>query len=189
MSMPRVGSSFTGTPPSRCSWTIAAALAVAVAHAPVCAAAQRAPGSAERGARLFSGQTRFAGGGPSCAACHVVGGLPFPGGGVMGPDLTGAYRKYGPEALDTVLATLFFPTMNPVFAGRLLTPSEQADLEAFLAATGTAPAPSVTWRLFACGLLLLAAALALIGWLGRSGIRGVRAALVAGARRARGGRP
>ncbi|WP_248359886.1 cytochrome c [Anaeromyxobacter oryzae] len=146
-------------------------------------------GSADAGARLFSGQTRLAGGGPSCAACHAIAGLPFPGGGTMGPDLTGVYARYGPEALGTVLATLFFPTMDPVFAGRLLTPAERADLQAFMAASGTSPAPAATGRLLLFGLLLLAAAAALMAWLGRARLCGVRAALVADARRAREGRP
>lgn len=188
--MPCFDSSFRRAPRGARHLAVVAALTLAATHLPVwAAAAEPAPASAATGARLFSGETRFAGGGPPCAACHAVAGLAFPGGGVMGPDLTGSYRKYGPEALETVLATLFFPTMNPVFAGRLLSPAEQADLEAFLATTGTAAAPAVTGRLLVVALLLLAATLALLGWLGRSGLRGVRAGLVASARRAREGRP
>ncbi|HET7754373.1 MAG TPA: hypothetical protein VFK85_10725 [Anaeromyxobacteraceae bacterium] len=169
---------------------VLAALVLALAQWPIGTAADGGKkGSAEQGSRLFSGETHFARGGPSCAACHPVEGLPFPGGGTMGPDLTGAYAKFGPEALATVLSTLFFPTMNPVFAGKLLTPAEQADVQAFLAVAGTGPAQAVTGRLFLCGLLLLAAAVALIAWLGRTRLRGVRAALVAGARRRREARP
>lgn len=177
-------------PASRRGRAVLAGLSLAIAQLPIGAAAgQGEAGSAEAGARFFSGQLRLAGGGPSCAACHAVAGLPFPGGGTMGPDLTDVYPRYGPEALGTVLATLFFPTMNPVFAGRLLTPAEQADLQALLAAAGTSPAPAVTGRLLLCGLLLLAAAVALLAWLGRAQLSGVRAALVADARRAREGRP
>lgn len=190
--MPGLDSSSIRPVYARRGWAALAALALALALAqwPVAAAAgQGEAGSAEAGARLFSGQTRFAGGGPPCAACHPIARLPFPGGGTMGPDLTAVYPSYGPEALGTMLATLFFPTMNPVFAGRLLTPAEQADLEAFLAAAGTNPAPAVTGRLFLCGLLLLAAAVASMAWLGRARLHGVRATLVADARRAREGRP
>lgn len=107
---------------ARRGWAVLAGLSLAIAQLPVGAAAARGEaGSAEAGARLFSGQTRFAGGGPSCASCHPIAGLPFPGGGTMGPDLTDISPRIGPEALGVVLATLFFPTMNPVFAGRLLT--------------------------------------------------------------------
>lgn len=167
-----------------------AALSLALASFPAGAAGAVASGSVEAGERLFSGEARFANGGPPCGACHAVAELPFPGGGTMGPDLTGAYPKYGPEAMDMVLATLFFPTMNPIFAGRLLTPAERADLQAFLTAVGTSASPrAATGRLLLGGLLLFAGATALIAWLGRARLRGVRAALVGSARRAREGRP
>ncbi len=110
----------------------------------------------------------------------------------MGPDLTGAYDKYGPEPLDTVLASLFFPTMEPLFVGRPLTTGERADLEAFLAArSGQAPAPAraATARLFVPGALLFAALAAAMAWLGRNRLRGVRIALVRGARAAQRTRP
>jgi ubiquinol-cytochrome c reductase cytochrome c subunit len=152
-------------------------LALAIAGAGEAAAA----GNAASGERLFGGRTRFANGGPPCAACHAVAGLPAPGGGTMGPDLTGAYAKYGPEALDTVLTTLFFPTMNPLFAARLLSPGERADVEAFLAGV-SGPAPAATARMFLLGLLLFAAFVVAIASFGRSRLRGVRAALVRRAR-------
>ena len=42
-----------------------------------------------RGERLFMGSVPFQNGGPSCMSCHNVSGIPFPGGGILGPDLTG----------------------------------------------------------------------------------------------------
>lgn len=151
---------------------------------PAPAAGQDEAGSASTGERLFSGQTRFAGGGPPCAACHDIAGLPYPGGGTMGPDLTGSYAKFGPDALAVVVRTLFFPTMDPVFTGRPLTPAEQRDLTAFFARAAASPPPRpITARLLLAALVLLAAAAGLVGWLGRARLRGVRAGLVAGARR------
>lgn len=97
----------------------------------------------------------------------------------MGPDLSQAYTKYGAGPLDVVLTTLFFPTMNPVFASRPLTSAERADLAAFLAASSARIAPgSVVPLLIGAAIVLWLAALAVIAWLGRGRLRGVRAALV-----------
>src|SRR5512138_299683 len=60
---------------------------------------QLPPGNPTTGKQLFSGERRFQNGGPACAACHSIAGLPFPNGGVIGPDLTGEYTKLGPEGM------------------------------------------------------------------------------------------
>ncbi len=162
-----------------------AAALMALLLAPTVGATQD-PGSAaaERGRMLFAGAARFAKGGPPCGACHSAAGLPFPGGGTMGPDLTDAYSKYGPEPLGIVLTTLFFPTMNPVFAGRPLTAAERGDLVAFLAASVKQPPPAgTTLRTFLLGLLVFVGLAIVIALLGRSRLRGVRAPLVRAARR------
>jgi mono/diheme cytochrome c family protein len=96
-----------------------------------------AAGDADRGKRLFKGDERFDAGGPSCLSCHSVAGVGALGGGQLGPDLTGAFDKYGGEqGLRSVLETVPFPTMAPIFGRKGLTTGEQADLVAFLA---TAP--------------------------------------------------
>ena len=79
---------------------------------------------------LFLGTVRFKNGGPACSACHSVAGLAFPRGGTMGPDLTRAYSKIGPEGLNSALETLFFPAMTPLFAYRPLTLNERRNLAA-----------------------------------------------------------
>ncbi len=132
-------------------------------------------GSAALGRGLFTGAVRFTNGGPPCFSCHDVAGLPFPHGGALGPNLTGTWEKYGPQALRPVLATLYFPTMVSPFANRPLTPAERADLAAFFrdAATRT-PAAGTTWvlaSLAGAGLVLLLLA-AQRGWPRRMG--GVR---------------
>ncbi len=102
----------------------------------------------------------------------------------MGPDLTGAWPKYGREPLEVVLTTLFFPTMDPVFAGRPLAPGERADLEAFLAGSSQRqPPPGRTLRTFVLGVAVLAVLLSAIGALGRGRLRGVRAPFVRAAMR------
>lgn len=90
-------------------------------------------GDAERGMRLFKGSDNFDAGGPSCLSCHSVAGVGALGGGQLGPDLTGAFEKYGGEqGLRAALNTMPFPTMAPIFTRKPLTASEQTDLVAFL---------------------------------------------------------
>jgi mono/diheme cytochrome c family protein len=92
-------------------------------------------GDVADGKELFTGAGRFAEGGPSCLSCHSVAGIGALGGGQLGPDLTGAYEKYGgAKGLDAVLESVAFPTMAPIFSSKPLTAEERADLVAFLAA-------------------------------------------------------
>ncbi len=136
--------------------------------------------SSSQGEALFAGTLRFRNGGPPCAACHSVSGLPFPNGGALGPDLSRSASKLGSEGLRVVLQTLYFPTMRPVFDSHPLTPEEQGDLNAFLhqAQSGPAPAnvvPLLATIAFAGFLVLWARAWAI--W--RHRLRGVRKPLVA----------
>ncbi|HEX5483998.1 MAG TPA: cytochrome c [Terriglobia bacterium] len=89
------------------------------------------PGSADIGKALFSGTVRFHNGGPPCAACHSIAGLPFPNGGTLGPNLTGVYHKLGPHGMQTAMKTLYFHVMTAVYAPHPLTLGERADLVAF----------------------------------------------------------
>jgi len=84
-----------------------------------------------KGERLFAGTVSFQNGGPPCISCHDASGIPFPGGGILGPDLTGIYSKFGPSGIDPLLATLPFPTMAPIFGKRPLTLQEQVDMGVF----------------------------------------------------------
>lgn len=158
---------------------------IAVLIAPVVAAAQdQSSAAADRGRQLFAGTARFANGGPACAECHDVAGVPFPHGGSVGPDLSRAYSKYGPEPLDTVLSTLYFPTMQALFAQRVLTQEERRDLTAFFQRADTLPAHRAATLVFA--VAGIAGAIALLGaasftWRGR--LRGVRRSLASEARR------
>jgi cytochrome c2 len=100
--------------------------------APGPAAATLPAGSAEKGKQLFSGEVAFQKGGPPCLSCHDVASLPFPGGGTLGPDLTGAFARFGAEKMNSILASPPFPTMKPIYDQRPLTAQEPQDLEAFL---------------------------------------------------------
>lgn len=101
-----------------------------------------AAGNAGRGKSLFKGSERFDAGGPSCLSCHSVAGVGALGGGQLGPDLTGAYDKYGgAQGLRSALETVPFPTMAPIFQRKQLTAGEQADLVAFLSTAGSEQRP------------------------------------------------
>ena len=121
----------------------AAAPTSATAPAQPAAPAVAANGSAEQGRLLFTGRARLAGGATACIACHSVEGAAALGGGALGPDLTHVYARYGGSAgLAAALNGLPFPTMQGIYAGRPLTPDEQADLLAFFAATDQQQAAS-----------------------------------------------
>ena len=133
------------------------------------------------GQALFTGAARFQNGGPPCMACHSVSGVPFPNGGSLGPDLTGASALLGTEGIRLALQTLFFPTMNPIFIGRPLTLQEQNNLTAFLDQAGKGAPPKDITPLIAStavvGFLIL---LGLIGGVWRHRLKYVRRALVHG---------
>jgi mono/diheme cytochrome c family protein len=140
--------------------------------APAPEPAPRPAGDADRGKNLFTGADRLANGAPPCLSCHAIAGIGALGGGALGPDLTGAYDKYGgATAITGVLATLPFPTMTPIFGGRPLSAAEQADLAAFLERASGAERPGdVVWKLVLIGLGAAAAVLlaALLIWPRRS---------------------
>jgi hypothetical protein len=147
---------------------------------PVAFAQTDSPELIRAGQSLFQGTTRFANGGPACAACHSVASLPFPSGGTMGPDLTREYSKVGLAGLQGSLQTLFFPTMTPLFANRPLTTEEQGRLLAFLrdadnrSAAGANPVTG-----FIIAAVLGCAVLLIVTWvLGRKRVRTVRHALL-----------
>lgn len=146
------------------------------------------PGSSTEGGQLFTGNVSFTNGGAPCKECHMIRGIPFPNGGTLGPDLTGAYSKYGETGLSSVLATLPFPTMTPVFRNHSLTAKEQSDLEAFFKASATAPPARsltrVSAAILAGGVFIVLLILASVTW--RNRLTAVRKALVrkeAGTRR------
>lgn len=141
----------------------------------------RAQSDLDRGRQLFIGAIRFANGGPPCAACHDTSTLARPGGGTMGPDLTGIAAKIGPQGISTALDTLYFPTMAPLFAAHPLTPDEREAVAAFL----EAPPPTSARLVFVPAALGVAAVvgaavfLAITAFAGRGRIHSVRLALLA----------
>lgn len=146
-------------------------------------------GDAAVGKELFTGTRRFANQGPPCMACHSIAGVGALGGGALGPDLTTAASKFGP-GLASVLASLPFPTMTPIFTNRPLTPDEQAHLRAFIGqATVAARSPQAIGQLTVLAVVgaALGLGLAHVTWRRRLN-GGVRRAVLARSHRTPGGR-
>lgn len=137
------------------------------------------PGSANTGKALFSGKVQFRNGGPPCAACHSIAGLPFPNGGTLGPDLTGVYHKLGPHGMQTAMKTLYFHVMTAVYDPHPLTLPERADLVAFFKEASTKPPPHLNTQIVAViaviGFLIL---LAIAHFVWRDRLKSVRRRMV-----------
>lgn len=104
-------------------------------------------GDAAAGRDLFTGSNRLDNGGIACIACHDLAALGVPGGGLLGPDLTGAVTRYGGAAgMKAVLGNIPFPSMVPIYRDRPLTPQEQSDLTAFLDQSATSEPPNLAGR-------------------------------------------
>jgi len=154
-------------------------LSLVIICSPATGAPQVPTTPAGEGRDLFVGRHQFANGGPACGACHRISAIGFPNGGLVGPDLSGAYEMLGPEGVDATLQTLFFPTMQPIYEKRPLTPEEQRALKAFLQqAGGSAGGQRDTLAIggFAIGGFLALMAAAWLRW--RHRLRPVRAMLV-----------
>ena len=143
-------------------------------------------GDAATGEDLFDGSKAFANGGAACISCHTLAGAGTLGGGRVGPDLTTAYDRYGgAKGLASVLTTVAFPTMVPVYEDHALTKQEAASLAAYLATTvDEQPADDRTWLLVAlgAGVTVCLLALAFLVWPRRRHLD-VRRRLVADTRR------
>ena len=96
----------------------------------------------------------------------------------MGPDLTRAYSKLGPEGLNSALETLFFPAMTPLFAYRPLTDDERLNLAAFLQGVDRQQPGAPTLSIAAIALATFLMLIAATGIAGRRRIRSVRRALL-----------
>jgi cytochrome c2 len=134
------------------------------------------------GRALFTGGTRLQNGGPPCMGCHSVAGIGALGGGVLGPDLTEAFTRYGGEAgLANFLNTTPTATMNAVWTRQPLTPDEQANLRAFLQQTAALlERPAETLGPLALIVVVVAALLLILAqvyW--RRRLTGVRRPMVA----------
>jgi mono/diheme cytochrome c family protein len=146
----------------------------------------------ERGRAIFDGTRPLAKGAPACIACHSVEGVPFFGGGRLGPDLTGAFARLGGrKALGAWLTAPQSPTMTPVYRGHEMDEQEILGLVAYLKDRAESGSPAVLaadpkavpsgagrFEFLVAGVGGLLAALALFDVFWRNRFRSVRRALV-----------
>ena len=137
-----------------------------------------AAGDPVRGKALFLGNVHFQNDGPPCMGCHSIDNAGILGGGVMGPNLTQAFAKYGDAGLASVLANIQFPTMKPIFAGHPLTAQDQADLRAYIQSAAGQPQTNREWLVLALSLAGWIGVMIVIGIVWRRRLRAVRRPLV-----------
>jgi len=121
------------------------------------------PGDGSRGERIFAGQDDLSNGGPSCFSCHSAGARSHLGGTGLGPDLTALRERFkGDVKLAGALRKTPSPVMRQVYAGRVLSDEEVADLREFFAQIEPSEGGGTDW-LVLLGLAGTAALLAVHG--------------------------
>lgn len=94
------------------------------------------PKDIETGQKLFLGTQPLLNGGPACISCHSVHGIGGLGGGMLGPDLTTVFERYGGrKTLATWLSAPATPTMQNVFKTRPFDAEEVLALTAYFQST------------------------------------------------------
>lgn len=158
---------------------LAICLLPSVAFDAAAPAAQAPPsGNPAAGQALYNGVIPLRNGGAACIACHNAASAGALGGGTLGPDLTQAYNKFGEAGLATLLQTLPFPTMRPVYENAPLTDEERSNLLAYLQTTSSLRPASSTGQvaLLAGGVFALLLGAVQLAW--RRRLRAVRRPLV-----------
>lgn len=112
------------------------------------AAAPAVPGDPTVGRMLFTGEKRFANGGPPCISCHNVG-IGALGGGTLGPNLMLPNEKYGvgPAPQNPLIAAAWInnpatPVMGAIFSRHNVTDEEVDHLKAFFTSIADQPVTS-----------------------------------------------
>lgn len=94
--------------------------------------AEAHPEDIQRGQALFEGKLAFAGGGPSCNACHHVTSESTLGGGILASELTLVFSRMGQEGVRAILGSSPFPVMQAAYAGKQFSEDEVRALVGFL---------------------------------------------------------
>ncbi len=140
----------------------------------------RSVGDPRSGEDLFVGTASFARGGAPCLACHGIAGVGLgkAAGANFGPDLTALWENFGAQGVFSILKSLPFPSMTPIYATRPLMPQEQLDLAAFFAEVNGRQAPEISGRMMRDVLIAGGSFLGVIGLLGWRRLNGVRKPLL-----------
>jgi mono/diheme cytochrome c family protein len=155
----------------------AAPQAKAAAPAQVEAKGSARAADGERGEGYFSGRIAFKNNGPPCMACHNASRIKYPGGGTLGPDLTGVYAQMG-EGIVPLLVNVPFPTMKPIFDSHPLSEDEARDIAVFLKGTASRHAEDHTTQIVMSSFLAFVIIMVIIFVLWRNRLKSVRKAMV-----------
>ncbi len=91
------------------------------------------PQDITRGEALFTGRLPLERSGPPCNSCHHLQLLPSPGGGRLGPDLSGEVKRLGgTRSLSAWLGATPTHTMKAIYGTKPLQPAEITGLTAYL---------------------------------------------------------
>jgi mono/diheme cytochrome c family protein len=140
-----------------------------------------AAGNVDHGRDLFMGYAHFENDGPPCMGCHSVGNNGILGGGAMGPDLTNVSSERSQTEILAVLSNTgrkISPVMRPIYIDHPLTWAEQVDLLAFLDASVGQTESDKELLVIGISVAGFVAATAVLGFVYRGRLRGVRRALV-----------
>ncbi|NOS35385.1 MAG: hypothetical protein GQ522_01970 [Deltaproteobacteria bacterium] len=110
-------------------WMVAVTV-VAMLPMSVLAADVAGSGNYKAGEGLFTGQTRFTNGGPSCISCHDAG-VGSLGGGNLGPNLTKVWDTKSFFVDVNWVNGGGSPVMGPIFSKKNVTEEEMEHLKAF----------------------------------------------------------
>ena len=138
------------------------------------------------GKEIVLGGRTLAKGGAPCISCHAFRGLAGPGGGSLGPELTGEFMRLGgARAVAAWLSAPATPTMQAIYKTRPLRPDEIHALAAYLQSVSESKEEGTTGEravfvLFGLGGCVIALALMDAFWKKR--FTAVRRPLVAGKR-------
>ena len=156
--------------------------------APVAQPAEPAftPADVITGREIALGSRPLTNGGSPCISCHAFHGLPWLGGGALGPDLTHEFTRLGGRrAVTGWLSAPATPTMQTIYKARALQPDEIRALAAYLESVSTtqdatAASGSRIFFLLGFGGSLIGLLLMNVFW--RARFTAVRRPLVAGKR-------
>jgi mono/diheme cytochrome c family protein len=89
----------------------------------------------QMGKELFSGKDRLANGGAACISCHNVFNDEVHNGGLLGLDLTNAFRRLSGSGVNTIISNSPFPVMQSAYVNQPVSQDEAYYLTVFLKQT------------------------------------------------------
>ena len=120
---------------------------------------------ANNGAKLFDGTKSFENGAVACVACHNVNSSMVISGGTLAMDLSamGGAIEYSLSSIDAMSSDV----MKAAYKGKMLTPAEIADIDAFLMKAAAEPGEGTGSNFVMMALILAVILYVLLSMLNR----------------------